>query len=66
MRNYILICEGEDSKALKDFDHVKALSQAQAGPYAYIKTWFLKQYGDAFKREEANAAKPELKLASNQ
>lgn len=67
MRNYILICEGEDSKALKDFDHVKALSQAQAGPYAYVKTWFLKQYGDAFKREEeVSAAKPELKLASNQ
>ena len=67
MRNHILICEGEDSKALKDFDHVKALSQAQAGPYAYVKTWFLKQYGDAFKREEeVSAAKPELKLASNQ
>lgn len=67
MRNYILVCEGEDSKALKDFDNVKALSQAQAGPYAYVKTWFLKQYGDAFKREEeVSAAKPELKLASNQ
>lgn len=67
MRNYIVASEGEQSKSLKQFDDVLKLSKIQAGPYAYVKTWFLKQYGDAFKHEEEpDVGKPELKLASNQ
>lgn len=34
---------------------VKELSKVQAGPYAYVKTWFLGLYGDEFKSEEEAA-----------
>ena len=73
MEEYIIAREGKDSDALKEFEKVKMLSQVQAGPYAYVKTWFLKKYEDAFKKEEEDnknsespAAKPELKLISNE
>ena len=69
MRNYIITLEGEKSENLAEFDKVQKLSKVQAGPYAYVKTWFLKKYGDAFKSEEeaaeAPAAKPDLKLIIN-
>ena len=72
MRKFILTSEGEQSESLKEYDRVLALSKTQAGPYAYVKTWFLKKYGDAFKSEEeakktteAPAEKPALKLISN-
>ena len=66
MRNYIITLEGEESENLKEFNNVLKLSKVQAGPYAYVKTWFLKKYGDIFKSEnEAPAAKPDLKLISN-
>ena len=72
MEEYIIALEGEKSETLKEYEKVKQLSKVQAGPYAYVKTWFLKKYGDAFKSEEeakktaeASAAKPDLKLISN-
>ena len=66
MEEYIIALEGEMSENLKELEQVKKLSKVQAGPYAYVKTWFLKKYGDAFKSEdEAPAAKPDLKLISN-
>lgn len=69
MEEYIITLEGEESENLKEFNNVLKLSKVQAGPYAYVKTWFLKKYGDAFKSEEeaaeAPAAKPDLKLISN-
>lgn len=69
MRNYILTREGEESETLKEFDNVLKLSKVQAGPYAYVKTWFLKKYEDVFKSEEeaseAPATKPDLKLIAN-
>ena len=37
---------------LKEYEAVKALSKVQSGPYAYVKNWFLKQYGDAYNPEE--------------
>ena len=70
MRNYIITLEGEKSETLTEFDKVLKLSKVQAGPYAYVKTWFLGKYGDAFKSEEeaseAPAAKPDLKLIVNE
>lgn len=66
MEAYIITRDGKDSEAHKEFEQVKKLSQVQAGPYAYVKTWFLKRYGDVFKsEEEAPAAKLDLKLISN-
>ena len=74
MRNYIITLEGEKSETLTEFDKVLKLSKVQAGPYAYVKTWFLGKYGDDFKNEEeaqkdskeASAAKPDLKLIVNE
>ena len=34
---------------------VKELSKVQAGPYAYVKTWFLGLYGNEVKSEEEAA-----------
>ena len=72
MEEYIIALEGEKSETLKEYEKVKQLSKVQAGPYAYVKTWFLKKYGDAFKSEaetektiEAPVTKPDLKLISN-
>ena len=69
MEEYIITLEGEESENLKEFNNVLKLSKVQAGPYAYVKTWFLKKYGDVFKSEEevakAPAAKPDLKLIVN-
>jgi len=50
MREYIVDWEGKDSEAVKQFDKVVALSKVQAGPYAYVKKWFLDNYTD--KQEE--------------
>ena len=73
MEDYIITREGKDSEAHKEFEKVKMLSQIQTGPYAYVKSWFLKKYEDAFKKEEEDnknsetpATKPELKLISNE
>ena len=73
MEDYIITREGKDSEAHKEFDKVKKLSQVQAGPYAYVTSWFLKKYKDEFQKEEdaekdskeAPAKKPDLKLISN-
>ena len=69
MREYIITREGEKSESLKEFEKVLNLSKVQAGQYAYVKTWFLKKYADAFKSEETaeNTAetKPNLKLVEN-
>ena len=69
MKAYIITRDGKDSEAHKEFEQVKKLSQVQAGTYAYVKSWFLKKYGDVFKSEEevakAPAAKPDLKLIVN-
>lgn len=69
MEEYIITLEGEESETLKEFNNVLKLSKVQAGPYAYVKAWFLKKYGDAFKSEEeaaeATAEKPDLKLVAN-
>ena len=69
MEDYIITREGKDSATYKEFLNVKKLSQIQAGPYAYVKSWFLKKYKDEFEKEEetaeALAQKPDLKLVSN-
>jgi hypothetical protein len=58
MREYIVDWEGKDSEAVKQFDKVDAISKVQAGPYAYVKAWFIKNYKDKLeeftvKEEEA-------------
>ena len=40
---------------LAQLETMKELSKVQAGPYAYVKTWFLGLYGDEFKSEEEAA-----------
>ena len=47
--------DGVRTDRLKEYETVKALSRVQSGPYAYVKAWFLKQYGDAYNPEEAAA-----------
>ena len=70
MEAYIITRDGKGSEAHKEFEQVKKLSQVQAGPYAYVKSWFLKKYEDEFKKEEEDkkdsSKKPELKLISNE
>ncbi len=59
MREYIITREGAKSETVAEFDRIHALSKVQAGPYAYVKTWFLSKYGETFSAvEEA----PELRL----
>ena len=58
MKEYIAAKEGENSPMLEQFDRVRALSKVQDGPYAYVKTWFLNLYGEAFKEEEEKEKAP--------
>ena len=44
--------DGVRADRIKEFEKVMALSKVQPGPYAYVKNWFLKQYGEAYKPEE--------------
>ena len=44
--------DGVRADRIKEFEKVMALSKVQSGPYAYVKNWFLKQYGEAYKPEE--------------
>ena len=71
MREYIIDWEGEESEAVKRFDKVVALSKVQAGPYAYVKKWFLDNYTDKLeeytvKEEDAEEQddQPQLKVVN--
>jgi len=46
MRKLIVDWEGKDSDAAKEYEKVVAISSFQAGPYAYVKKWFLDRYTD--------------------
>lgn len=59
MRTFIENYETDDdarAARIKEFEKVKELSQVLSGPYAYVKTWFLKMYGEQYKPEEDAAA----------
>ena len=66
MEEYIITLEGEKSETLKEYEKVKQLSKVQAGPYAYVKTWFLNKYPKYNEQlEEKAETKPNLKLVEN-
>lgn len=69
MEMYIRETCGEGSQEMKDFNRVKELAKIQAGPYAYVKTWFLKQFPSyrelAAAAAETKETKPQLSLISN-
>lgn len=69
MEMYIRETCGEGSREMKDFTRVKELAKIQAGPYAYVKTWFLKQFPNYrelnAEAAETKDAKPQLSLISN-
>ena len=37
---------------LAEFERVQQLSKVQNGSYAYVKTWFLNRYKDAFEQQD--------------
>ena len=66
MEMYIRETCGEGSHEMKDFTRVKELAKIQAGPYAYVKTWFLNKYPKYNEQlEEKAESKPNLKLVEN-
>lgn len=66
MRKFIALLEGENSPSLKELEKVEALSKTQPGPYAYVKTWFLKKYPNYQEAmPAAEETKPQLKLLTN-
>ena len=60
MRAFVTEWEGEESEALTTFEKVIAVSKVQAGPYAYVKAWFIKNYKDKLEeytpKDEEDAA----------
>ena len=55
MRTFIENYETDDgvrADRIKEFEKVMELSKVQSGPYVYVKTWFLKMYGDAYNPEQ--------------
>ena len=61
MEKFIQDKEGKESPVLKEFRQVKDLSRVQAGPYAYVKNWFLKKYEDVFKPKATKGTAEETK-----
>jgi len=57
MKEYIIAKEGKETKTLEEFEKVKATSKSKAGPYAFVKTWFINRYPEDFKtkKEEKTA-----------
>ena len=58
MKTFIIAFETKGDKRnerLAQLATVMELSKVQAGPYAYVKTWFLGLYGNEFKSEEEAA-----------
>ena len=52
------IKEYEEANApmvLNEFERMQKLSKAQAGKYAYVKTWFLNRYKDVFTQKDETA-----------
>ena len=69
MEMYIRETCGESSREMKDFNRVRELAKIQAGPYAYVKTWFLKQFPNYRELNvevaETKDTKPQLSLIAN-
>ena len=52
MGEFIAAQEEDNAAAvLAEFKHVQQLSKVMNGSYAYVKTWFLKRYEDAFSQK---------------
>lgn len=70
MELYIRERFGEQGQEMKEFAHVKELAKIQSGPYAYVKSWFLKKHPNYREYvEEAPAAavaKPQLSVITHQ
>ena len=59
MRAFIAGHETDESareSMLKEFERVQELAKVQAGPYAYVKNWFLEKFGNEYDRK-ADAAR---------
>ena len=69
MEMYIRETCGADSQVMKEFGRVKELAKIQNGPYAYVKTWFLKMFPDYQKLaadvSQIEETKPCLQLIKN-
>ena len=54
MEQFIMNAEekNEVASVLAEFKRVQQLSKVKSGPYAYVKTWFLKRYENEFSQEE--------------
>ena len=46
METYLSTRYGAESQEMKEFLKVKELAKVQSGPYAFVKTWFLKKCPD--------------------
>lgn len=69
MKTFIENYETDDdmrANRLKEFETVKALSNVQSGPYAYVKAWFLEKYGKVYDptTEEADKNNSDKKAAA--
>lgn len=58
MEEFIKSTEEKDevTSVLSEFRRVQQLSKVKSGPYAYVKTWFLKRYENVFSQEETAEA----------
>ena len=68
MEMYISETCGKDSAEMAEFERVKELAKIQPGPYAYVKTWFLKKfpaYQEVAQNAPEEAYKPKMTLLTN-
>ena len=59
MKTFITAWETDEEtrkQRLAQMDTVMELSKVQAGPYAYVKTWFLDLYGEAYNKYNDDTA----------
>ena len=64
----ITVNENDREEKLEQFKTMKELSQIQPAPYAYLKSWFLSEYGLAYRKkyEEQKADSTEANTQNNE
>ena len=56
MKDFIVAQEENNAPTvLAEFDRIQQLSTIHSGPYAFVKNWFLKRYGDEFKNDDSTS-----------
>ena len=65
MREHIILCEGEKSTILEQYNYLMEFYKTHTGRYAKIKAWYLKQYKAEYEEETSEESSTANVLTMN-